>query len=79
MNQTDHKIYTTQSPLKDLSPQDFLAFGVQQMAYVRQVRVLDKNVFAIHAADGTPLSIVDTEDQALNAISQNELDPVRLH
>ena len=66
-------------PFKQLSAQDFLAFGVEQVAYVRRVKMLDRFVYAIHAADGTPLSVVDSETLALQAVAQHELDPVRVH
>jgi hypothetical protein len=62
-----------------VSAQDFLGFGVGEVAYVRPFHVMNKPVFAVHAADGTPLSVFDTEAAALEALSDNNLDPVRVH
>ncbi len=65
--------------LKSLSTQDFLGFGVQNVAYVRQVKVDEKTAWSIHAADGTPLSVMDDLEVALALIRHNELEPVTVH
>ena len=62
--------------LKNLSPQDFLNFGVQDIAYVRSVYENGKHRYAVHAANGAPLSVLDDESQALAAIYQNDLEAV---
>lgn len=64
---------------KKLSDQDFLSFGIQQIAYVKMVEVEDKKAFAIHAADGTPLTIMDSYNDALVVARQNDLEPVTVH
>lgn len=63
----------------NVSPKDFLGFGMGQVAYVRQIIVMNKPLFAVHAADGTPLSVFDTQGAALDALAQNDLDPVQVH
>ena len=65
--------------LKGLSRQDFLSFGVQQVAYIRRVPVEGKVAYAIHAADGTPLSVMDSADEALVSVRHNDLEPVTVH
>ncbi|NCC20960.1 MAG: DUF1150 family protein [Alphaproteobacteria bacterium] len=62
--------------LKNLSARDFLSFGVQQIAYVRPVRVDEKTAWSVHAADGTPLTVLDSLDIAEALIRHNELEPV---
>jgi hypothetical protein len=64
---------------KGLSPQDFRNFGVQQVAYIRPVVVQNKKAYAIHAADGTPLSVMDTHDTAIIAVRHNDLEPATVH
>lgn len=64
--------------LRGLSAQDFLTFGVQHMAYIRPAVVNGQTVFAIHAADGTPLGYHDNADAARVLSRQNDLEPVRL-
>ena len=66
--------------LKSLTPADFLRIGIDEIAYIRPVRSLtDHDVFAVHAADGTQLSILDTMDMAVATLRHNDLIPVTLH
>jgi hypothetical protein len=64
---------------KGLSSQDFRNFGVQQLAYIRPVLIQNRTAYAIHAADGTPLSVMDTHDTAIIAVRHNDLEPVTVH
>lgn len=74
-----HKTHTAQTGLKGLTKQDFLNFGVQQVAYIRPIQVQNRKAYAIHAADGTPLSVMDTFDTAMIAVRHNDLEPVTVH
>ena len=67
------------SNLKTISSQDFLEFGIEHVAYVRSIDVESGTAYAIHAANGTPLSVMDTLDEALTMIHHNDLDTVALH
>ncbi len=62
------------SSAKNLSSQDFLDVGVHKIAYIKPVQVEDKTAYAIHAADGTPLSVLDTLDHALFVVQDNDLE-----
>ncbi len=74
-----HKDLNSSEFFKGLSPQDFRNFGVQEMAYIRPVTVQNKKAYAIHAADGTPLSVMDTHDTAIIAVRHNDLEVVTVH
>ncbi len=65
--------------LRDLSSQDFLNFGAQQIAYIRKVDVDGAEAFAVHDADGTPLSVMDTLDSAMVVARYNDLEPATVH
>jgi hypothetical protein len=65
--------------LRHITPQDFAAMGMQQVAYIRPTVVNGVTAFAIHAADGTQIGMAPTRDVAFAAVVQNELDPVSLH
>lgn len=67
--------------LKGLPPRDFLRIGMDEIAYVRSVPLpgQEKTAFAIYAADGTQLSILDTMDMAMATLRHNDLVPVTLH
>ncbi|MBP2228245.1 DUF1150 family protein [Azospirillum agricola] len=65
--------------LSHLSPQDFAAFGLGHVAYVRPVEVDGETAFSIHAADGTPLSVMPERDVAFAAVRQNDMEPLSVH
>ena len=65
--------------LKDLSPNDLLVLGLNDIAYLKPAVVEGKNVFAIHAADGSQLAFVESRDVGLAAMHQHDLEPVSLH
>ncbi|HEY0837563.1 MAG TPA: DUF1150 family protein [Azospirillum sp.] len=66
-------------PLRQLSSQDFAAFGVDHVAYVKAVEVDGNPGFAVHAADGTPLTVLPNRDVAFAAVRQNDMEPVSVH
>lgn len=65
--------------LRNLSHQDFLNFGVHQIAYIKPVHGEQGQAYAIHAADGTALSIMDSLDGAILLAKHNNLYPVTIH
>ena len=65
--------------LKQISPQDWASFAVDDIAYVRQVTADGQKAWGIFAADGTPLSVVGDRAVAHAAIRQHGLEPVDVH
>lgn len=70
---------TITSFLRHLSPADFAALGVQDMAYVKVTEVNGQRAYAVHAADGTPLTVMASRDAAFAVCVQNDLEPVSAH
>ena len=81
----------TRHPL--LSPVDFASLGDRAIGYVRQMRseeagilypqaptlVPGLTVFVLHAADGTPLCITESFEEASRDARGSSLEPVRVH
>jgi len=65
--------------LRRISAQDFLSLGTGHIAYIKPVKVMDRQAFALHAADGTALTLTDSNESAMALASQNDLDTVTLH
>jgi len=65
--------------LRQITPQDFAAMGIQQVAYIRPAMVNGIVTFSIHAADGTQIGMAPNRDIAFAAVIQHELEPVSLH
>ncbi|MFA7277126.1 MAG: DUF1150 family protein [Pseudobdellovibrionaceae bacterium] len=64
--------------LKQLSPQGFLALGKGQIVYIKPVTVMNRQAYALHAADGSALTLADSYDAACAIALQNDLDAVTL-
>lgn len=62
-----------------LPAQEFIALGMQNVAYIKQVTVNDHLAFAIHAADGTPMAVMDDRRVAEAAVRQHDLEPLSVH
>ena len=65
--------------LKELSIQDFLDIGLNQVAYIRCLDDDVQDSYVVYAADGSQISVMDSYDTAVAAIRINDLFPVTLH
>jgi hypothetical protein len=90
-NMTNKQTETTTNPV---ITQDALAhLGDGRLAYVKAIRSEDVagmfpqapqiepgvTLFALHAADGTPIMLTDTRESALANAWSNELEAVSVH
>ncbi len=65
---------------KALLTGDFGNFGVEDIAYVKSVTVDGQKLYAIHAADGTPLTVVaGGRDLAFATVVQHDMAPASVH
>jgi hypothetical protein len=64
---------------KQLPTQEFVTLGMQNLAYIKAVTVNDHIAFAIHAADGTPMAVLDDRNVAHAAVRQHDLEPLSVH
>ncbi|MGE3769842.1 MAG: DUF1150 family protein [Bdellovibrionales bacterium] len=58
---------------------DLSNLGLNDVAYVKKTEVEGVTVWAIHAADGTPLTTYPARDVALVAVRQHDLDAKSVH
>lgn len=68
--------------IQELSVQDFLDVGLNQIAYIRQMKGEEQEaeqLYVVHAADGSQISVMDSYDRAVAAIRVNDLMPITLH
>ena len=78
---------------RNISPEALAAIGGGKIAYVKAIRSEDLNtlfpqapqlapgmkLFALHAADGTPIMVADTREAAVANAWDNQLETVSLH
>jgi len=68
------------APLTDaLSPEALAAFGAPSLVYVKTVAMNGVEAFAVHAADGSPIGLLSSRDEAFAAALQNDLRPMSVH
>ena len=65
--------------VRNITPQALAALGVQQFAYIKPVVRDGQQLFAIHAADGTPLALAADRSAADALVRQNDLEPQSVH
>ena len=79
----------------EMSPEALAQLGDGRIAYVKTIRSEDvqtlfpqadvpqmapgQKLFALHAADGTPIVITDSRESALANAWSHELEPVSVH
>jgi len=77
----------------DVSPEALATLGEGHIAYVKQIRSEDVpglfpqapkiapglKLFALHAADGTPILVTDTREAAVANAHTHELETVSVH
>lgn len=71
--------YSASDILRNLSAQDFRAFGSEFIAYIRPVTVEKRQAFGLYAADGKLLALQDSGDLAALLARHNGLEPVMVH
>jgi hypothetical protein len=65
--------------IRQMSRQELALFGVQDMAYVKPVVVEGVWNYAVHAADGTAITVVADRDTAFAMLRQHNLEPMSVH
>ncbi len=61
--------------IRQITTDQLAQLGVSRMAYIKPVTVGGEDVFAIHAADGTPMAVAPNRELAWGAIIEHEMVP----
>ena len=73
-----NKIEEGRQILRNLSNQDFLAFGVNQIAYIKPVNVMGREAYTLHGADGSALAVIESMEGAVMTARQHDMEPITL-
>jgi hypothetical protein len=74
-----NKIDSERKVLQNLTPEDFLSFGLNRIAYIKPVSHDDRIVYSLHAADGQLLTTQETPEIVVMMAKDNHLAPVIVH
>lgn len=63
----------------DKAAQDLLALGLNHIAYVKGVEVDGQRLYAVHAADGSRVTVLPKREVAIAVILGNNMEPMSVH
>ena len=89
---TSKDILATPYPI-NITVEGLRGLGAPKMVYIREVIAgdlqgevegiedlkADAKLFAVHAADGTPMALVDEREAAFDAAREHDYEPVSVH
>lgn len=65
--------------IRHITTAELAQLGISRLAYIKPVVVGGEAVFAIHAADGTPMAVAPNQELAWGAILEHEMVPALVH
>ena len=65
--------------LREISQQELGLLGREDVAYVKSIVVEGQPAFAVHAADGTQIAVMENRDIAFAVVKQHGMEPVSVH
>ena len=65
--------------IRQMSSRELALFGMQDLAYVKRVLVNGVTAFAVHAADGTQVTVLPDREIAEATVRQHDLEPLSVH
>ena len=65
--------------IRAMTPEQLAQLGVSLMAYIKPIQLDGAAVFAIHAADGSPMAVATERETAIAAVVQHEMLPALVH
>lgn len=65
--------------IRQMSSRELALFGLQDLAYVKPVLANGVTAFAVHAADGTQITVLPDREIALATLRQHDLEPLSVH
>jgi len=75
----EHSTDAMPADIRQLSDTQFAELGMAQVAYIKPVVVEGKKLFAIHAANGTPMALAEDRDVAVAAVHQHDMTTAPVH
>ena len=58
---------------------DLGSYGLETLAYIKPIIIDGQKRHSIHAADGTPLTIIPERALAFATVRQHDLEPASVH
>lgn len=65
--------------LRHITLDQLATLGVSDIAYVKSFTSEGRIAYAVHAADGRPIAVIEDRNLAFATVRQNDLEPVSVH
>lgn len=65
--------------LRHISAKELALLGMTDVAYIKSVEGENGTVYEIHAADGTPVAVMEEREVAFATVRQHDLEPLSVH
>ncbi|MBX6367164.1 MAG: DUF1150 family protein [Rhodospirillales bacterium] len=65
--------------LRHISVKELALLGMTDVAYIKSVKGENGTVYEIHAADGTPVAVMEEREVAFATVRQHDLEPLSVH
>lgn len=65
--------------IRQMSARELALFGMQDLAYIKQVDVNGVSGYAVHAADGTRIAVLPDRQVAFATVRHHDLEPLSVH
>jgi hypothetical protein len=75
MQHPDKPLFARKTP----SLSELGTYGMETIAYIKPVTVDGHRYHSIHAADGTPLTVIAERELAVATVRQHDLEPNSVH
>lgn len=72
-------MYSSEETFQPIEAKDFAALGLESIAFVKRVEIEGETAYAVHAADGTAITVIEDREIAFATVRQNDLEPVSVH
>lgn len=65
--------------MRHISARELALFGMQDLAYIKQVTVNGVIGYAVHAADGAQIAVLPDREIAFATVRHHDLEPLSVH
>ena len=72
-------MYGSEETFQPIEAKDFAALGLESIAFIKRVEIEGETAYAVHAADGTAITVIEDREIAFATVRQNDLEPVSVH
>ncbi|NBX73364.1 MAG: DUF1150 family protein [Alphaproteobacteria bacterium] len=67
------------SPSRRMTEAELAEFGLNELAYIKPLKVQGEWMHGVYGADGTPITIIQNRELAIATLQQHEMAALSVH